>query len=103
MWAIIAGAVVGLLLGSAISGEFSLFGAIVGALIGGYFFNNRRPAGMSLREMERRLLDLERNLAEQRSELEMLRRRVSPSEPSAAQPVTDPIFFKQKTAYEITR
>lgn len=91
MWAIIAGAVVGLLLGSAISGEFSLFGAIVGALIGGYFFNNRRPAGMSLREMERRLLDLERNLAEQRSELEMLRRRVSPSEPSAAQPVTDPV------------
>jgi len=41
MWAIIAGAVAGLLLGGAIGHEFSLFGAIAGALVGGYFSRNR--------------------------------------------------------------
>ena len=37
MWTIFASTLVGLLLGSAIGGEFSLFGAIAGALVGGYF------------------------------------------------------------------
>ena len=81
MWSIIAGAVVGLLLGSAISGEFSLSprGAIVGALVGDYFFRNLQPAGMSAQErLEQRLLQLEKSVAEQRDELEMLRRLVSP-------------------------
>jgi len=91
MWSIIAGAVVGLLLGSAINGEFSLFGAIVGALVGGYFFRNLQPTGMGRREMEQRLLQLEKSLAEQRGELDMLRRLVSLRESSATQPVAEPV------------
>ena len=87
MWAIIAGAVAGLLLGGAIGHEFLLFGAIAGALVGGYFSRNRQPAGMSRRELAQRLLVIEKRLAEQRGELEMLRRQVAGSEQSAVPPV----------------
>jgi uncharacterized membrane protein len=89
MWSIIAGAFVGLLLGSAIGGEFSLFGAIAGALVGGYFFSIRQPAGMSHRELAQRLLELEKNVAEQRDRLEMLRRVVLPASPPVTQ-TTEP-------------
>jgi uncharacterized membrane protein len=85
MWAIIAGAFVGLVLGSTIGGEFSLFGAIAGALVGGYFFRNRQPAVMSHREMAQRLLELEKSVAEQRGELEALRRLAAPASPPATQ------------------
>ncbi|MBL8420352.1 MAG: DUF2339 domain-containing protein [Dechloromonas sp.] len=88
MRAIIAGALVGLLLGSAIGGEFSVLGAIAGALVGGYFFRSRQPARMTSGELEQRLLELEKNLAEQRSQLEMLRRLVTPGESIAAPPIT---------------
>ena len=85
MRAIIAGALVGLLLGSAIGGEFSVLGAISGALVGGYFFRSRQPARMTPGELERRLLELEKSLAEQRSELELLHRLVvAPGESVAA-------------------
>ena len=88
MRAIIAGALVGLLLGSAIGGEFSVLGAISGALVGGYFFRSRQPARMTPGELERRLLELEKSLAEQRSELELLHRLVvAPGESVAAAPV----------------
>lgn len=87
MRAIIAGALVGLLLGNAIGGEFSVLGAIAGALVGGYFFRSRQPARMTSGELEQRLLELEKNLAEQRSQLEMLRRLVTPGESMAAPPV----------------
>ena len=85
MWTIFASTFVGLLLGSAIGGEFSLFGAIAGALVGGYFLRTRQPAEMSHRQMEQRLLQLETSLTEQRNELEMLRRLVVPAAPPAAQ------------------
>ena len=85
MWTIFAGTLVGLLLGSAIGGEFSLFGAIVGALVGGYFFRNRQPIEMSSREMAQRLLGLEQNLAELRNEIEAMRRGSAPAAPSAIQ------------------
>ena len=87
MWAIIAGAVAGLLLGGAIGHEFSLFGAIAGALVGGYFSRNRKPAGMSHRELAQRLLEIEKSLAEQRGELEMVRRQVAGGERPAVPPV----------------
>ncbi len=78
MWTIIAGAVVGLLLGSAISGEFSLFGAIAGALVGGYVFSRRQPAALTQHDLERRLGEVERELAGQRAELAALRQLVAP-------------------------
>ena len=86
MWNIIASALVGLLLGSAIGGEFSLAGAIAGALVGSYFFRHRTPAGITPRELEQRLLQLETRLAEQRDELATLRRMVAPGAPPAAGP-----------------
>ncbi len=78
MWTIIAGAVVGLLLGSAIGGEFSLFGAIAGALVGGYLIRRRQPAAITQHELERRLGEVERKLAGQRAELDALRQLVAP-------------------------
>ena len=87
MWTIIVGAVIGLLLGSAFGGKLWFFGAITGALVGGYFFRNRHLTGKSQHELEQRLLTIEQRLAEQRSELEVLRRLVAPGEPSITPPV----------------
>jgi uncharacterized membrane protein len=85
MWFVIAGAFVGLLLGSAIGGEFSLFGAIAGALVGGYFFRNRQPSEMSDREMAQRLLRLEQNLDQLRGEFQEFRRAAQPVDQPASQ------------------
>ena len=78
MWTIIAGAVVGLLLGSAIDGEFSLLGAIAGALVGGYLFRRRQPSTLTQHALEGRLGEVEKELAGQRAELAALRQLVTP-------------------------